>query len=222
MLATPMRAKPSSDAHARTSASSAEASKELLAVEVLTRKGYAVAPYNGEWAAPDATGPCIVEPEIHTAARALPDRIHTRRRRGDRGAGERARPYVSGRRDGSGEPASGGRSGRRQDHLRPQLPARLGRRGPDSQPDVHAGRDLPAGCAHLRARRPLPAQWSGGGRGAWAARFFRSRLLAAGRVGEQGDEGTSSAGHRLGVELRRARPPGAAARARAARGKLAR
>src|ERR1700677_8107 len=123
MLATPMRAKPSSDAHARTSASSAEASKELLAVEVLTRKGYAVAPYNGEWAAPDATGPCIVEPEIHTAARVLPDRIHTRRRRGDRGAGERARPYVSGRRDGSGEPASGGRSGRRQDHLRPQLPA---------------------------------------------------------------------------------------------------
>jgi tRNA threonylcarbamoyladenosine biosynthesis protein TsaE len=47
MPATPIRAKPSSVAHARTFASSAGASKDLVTVRTPTRKGYAVAPYNG-------------------------------------------------------------------------------------------------------------------------------------------------------------------------------
>ena len=48
MLATPTRANPSPAAHARMSATSAAASKALVTVGTLTRKGYAVAPYNGQ------------------------------------------------------------------------------------------------------------------------------------------------------------------------------
>src|SRR5580698_3008330 len=69
MFATPIRGKPSSAAQPRISASRAVVSKEGVGLGALTRKGYAVAPYNGQPAEPES----MPQAEKSEVQFALPD-----------------------------------------------------------------------------------------------------------------------------------------------------